>query len=225
MKRGAPMRRTPFNRAAPAPASTKPAAEPKPRKPKKPKLSKCAVKTCRTEFVKPQPFVNWCSAECGAVLGMEKLSKQRAAKEKAERIEARRKAEDGMSLQDRLKATEKLVNRYVVLRDRFDGCISCYMPSHYDGAWHASHFKSVGSNSAMRFNLWNIHKGCAQCNLFKSGNIAEYEKRLVLKIGQERVDWIKCQNRSRVYTHEYLIRLSAIMRRKIKRLEKRHASR
>ena len=95
------------------------------------------------------------------------------------------------------------------------------MPSHYDGIWTASHFKSVGSNSALRFNAWNIHKGCEQCNLFKSGNIAEYEKRLVLKVGSERVDWLKCHNRSREYSKEYLMRLQAIARRWIKRREKR----
>lgn len=219
------MKRTELKRS-PMPPSTKPlrarpvvGAEPKPAK--GPKPSKCAVKSCRAEFVRPQAFVKWCSPECGATLAMEKLAKQKAAKAKAERAEAKRRKEEGMPIRERMKATEKLVNRYVVLRDREYGCISCYMPSHYDGAWHASHFKSVGSNSALRFNLWNINKSCAQCNLFKSGNIAEYEVRLKLKIGAERVEWLKNHARSREYTAEYLKRLSAIMRKKIARLERR----
>lgn len=211
LKPGAPLKAAAFNRIARKEAD----AVAKLRK------RKCLVKSCRKEFMPGKPFETWCSPDCGTVLAMAKLDKQRAAKVKAERAETRRRKEEGMPLKDRLKATEKLVNRCVVLRDWLDGCISCHMPSHYDGIWTASHFKSVGSNSALRFNLWNIHKGCEQCNLFKSGNIAEYERRLLLKVGPERVEWLKNHERSRVYTAEYLMRLSSIARKYIKRREKR----
>jgi hypothetical protein len=208
------MKRTSMQRTALLRAEPKPATG-------KPKARKC--KACRAPYQPDpkRPFINWCSVACGAILAEQKLAKQKAAKAKAERAADRKRKEEGMPLKDRLKATEKLVNRCVVLRDWFDGCISCHMPSHYDGIWTASHFKSVGSNSALRFNLWNIHKGCEQCNLFKSGNITEYERRLLLKIGPERVDWLKNHERSRVYTAEYLIRLSAVARKWIKRREKR----
>jgi hypothetical protein len=208
IKRKTPMRRTEF----------KP-AEPKP--PAGPRKRKCAI--CREPFIPRSMTHKACKPECAEEVANRVAAKQRAKQEKAERQEIRRRKELDMPIKKRLKATEKLVNRYVVLRDRSDGCISCHMPSHYDGIWHASHFKSVGSNSALRFNLWNIHKSCEQCNLFKSGNIAEYEKRLLLKIGSERLDWLKCHDRVRKYDAEWLIRLSNIMRRKIKRLEKKYA--
>lgn len=204
--------------------SLRPSSITKTPKPKKgPKSYKCKNPECRGPYFKDpaQPWKDWCSVECGAALAMLKLAKQKASKAKAERAADKLRKEQGMPLKDRLKATEALVNRYVVLRDRHDGCISCEKGAHWDGVWHASHFKSVGSNSALRYNLWNIHKSCSQCNVFRAGNIAVYEPRLVQKIGAEKVEFLKHADRSKIYTTEYLMRLSAIMRRKIKRLERK----
>jgi hypothetical protein len=117
---------------------------------------------------------------------------------------------------------EKATNRCVRARDFFKGCVSCEKGAHWDGVWHASHFKSVGSNSKLRYNLWNIHKGCNECNIHHSGNIAEYEKRLVARIGPERVEWLKCQNGTVKYTAEYLERLTRVMNKKALRQEKRN---
>jgi hypothetical protein len=219
-----PMKRTAFARAVRIESrdvtrlELAPAAKPKKIKPKK-----CKNAACRGPYMPDpsQPFKDWCSPDCGAVLALERLAKQKEAKAKAARAEDKRKKELAQPVKVWLKRAEKLVNEYVRLRDKDDGCISCHMPSHYDGMWTASHFKSVGSNSALRFNTWNIHKGCEQCNLFKSGNIAEYERRLVLKIGAERVEWLKCHERVRKYDAEYLQRLCALMRKKIRRLTAR----
>ena len=41
-----------------------------------------------------------------------------------------------------------------------------------------------------------MHKSCAQCNTFLSGNIAEFTKALIQKIGQERVDALEVVGRS-----------------------------
>ncbi|MEX5385685.1 recombination protein NinG, partial [Cronobacter muytjensii] len=102
------------------------------------------------------------------------------------------------------------------------GCISCDKPAHWTGGkWHGSHFKSVGSNSALQFNLLNINKSCDQCNFFMAGNIGPYETRLRQKIGDEKVDWLKNHPRGREYTPEYLDRLARILRKKIRRTEKR----
>lgn len=210
MKNSELTRKTPMKRTAFKPT------EPKP--PKGPKQRKCAIKECRQLFTPRSITHKACSPECAEKVAAKIAEAQRLKQEKADRQEAKRKKEASRTVKEWLKVVEKLVNRYVLLRDKYEGCISCYMPSHYDGAWHASHFKSVGSNSALRFNLWNIHKGCAQCNLFKSGNIAEYERRLILKAGQARVDWLKNHDRVRKYTVEYLERFANIFRKKIRRL-------
>lgn len=198
-----------------------PAAEAKPSK--GPRLRKCANKACRSPYQHDarQSFKNWCSDDCGTSLALEKLAKAKAAKAKAERAADRKRKQEGMSLADRKEAVQKLVNRYAVLRDHGYGCISCDKGPNWQGVWHGSHFKSVGSNSALRYNLLNVNKACSQCNFFQGGNIANYETRLREKIGDERVDWLKNHPRSREYTHDYLIRLAGILRKKIRRLSKR----
>lgn len=221
LKRKTPMNRTGFARCDRIDSRDVARVElAPPAKPKKIKPKKCSNRACRGPYMPDakQPFKTWCSDDCATVIALERLAKQKEAKAKAARAEDKRKKQAGRTVKEWLKLAEKLVNQYVRLRDKDDGCISCHMPSHYDGIWTASHFKSVGSNSALRFNTWNIHKGCEQCNLFKSGNIAEYEKRLVLKIGAERVEWLKNHERVRKYDAEYLARLCAIARKKIRRM-------
>jgi hypothetical protein len=55
----------------------------------------------------------------------------------------------------------------VARSDRHDGCISSH------GRWllacGTACTRPAGNNAAVQFHLWNIHKACAQCNLFKGG--------------------------------------------------------
>ena len=153
---------------------------------------------------------------------MEKIAKQRAAKAKVERAEYRKIKQKSKTPAQLAEPVRKLAQRYAVLRDHAYGCISCDKGPHWTGGvWHGSHYKSVGSSSALQFNLLNINKACDQCNFFLAGNIGPYETRLRQKIGDEKVDWLKNHARSREYTPEYLARLSAILRKKIKRQEAR----
>jgi hypothetical protein len=144
---------------------------------------------------------------------------------KAEKAEAKRTRAQLAALKPRshwLKTAQAEVNRYVRLRDFRFGCVSCDRPASWDGQWHASHFRSVGAASAVRFNLWNIHKACSICNNWKSGNLSEYEPRLRERIGADRVDWLRAQNRITLYSIEQLKRLRHVFARKANRLEKRH---
>lgn len=136
---------------------------------------------------------------------------------KREREEAKERREKLKTRSDYLREAQEVINRYVRLRDRDLGCVSCDKPPTWGGQWHASHFRSVGSCSALRFHLWNIHKSCSVCNNWKSGNLIEYEPRLRAKIGNEKVDWLRTQNQPTEYSIEYLIRLKKVFLRKIKR--------
>lgn len=209
MKR-AELKRTAFKPTAPKPA-------------KGPKAKKCKNRACRAAFVPDRPFIEHCSPECGVVIGMEKIAKQKAAKAKAERAAHARKKREAKTPAQLAEPVRKLAQRYAVLRDHAYGCISCDKGPHWHGVWHGSHFKSVGSSSALQFNLWNINKSCDQCNWFLAGNIGPYETRLRQKLGDERVDWLKNHPRSREYSVEYIDRLAAILRKKIRRLERRIA--
>jgi hypothetical protein len=202
MKRGE-IQRTEFVRA--------PSKEPKPGKGPRKRL--CAV--CRESFPKQRMGQQVCGPLCAR-----KFAEAIAAKQERKADKQRKK--ESLTLAQRAEPVRKLAQRYAVLRDHAYGCISCDKGPHWTGGkWHGSHFKSVGSNSALQFNLWNIQKACEQCNYFMAGNIGPYETRLRQKYGDERVDWLKCHPREREYPQDYLDRLAAILRKKIRRAEKR----
>ena len=121
-----------------------------------------------------------------------------------------------------LAELQTLVNKYVRLRDAGDGCISCDKPASWGGQWHASHYHSRGHSSQLRFNLWNIHKGCSVCNSHLSGNIGQYTPRLIEKIGQEKVCWMEAnKSQPKSYEIEYIKRAIKIARKAIKREERK----
>jgi hypothetical protein len=125
------------------------------------------------------------------------------------------------SRQQWLAECQAIVNKYVRLRDKDEGCISCDKPATWDGQWHASHFRSVGAATAVRFHLWNIQKSCSVCNNYLSGNLSAYEPRLREKIGAAKVDWLRTQNQITRYDIPYLERLKKIFTKKVSRMEKR----
>ncbi len=141
---------------------------------------------------------------------------------KVERAEDRKKREQQKKISHIEEECRRIVQKIARLRDRDDGCISCELPASWDGQWHGSHFRSHGAASAVQFHLWNINKACWICNKLYSGRIDQYEPKLVKKIGQERVDWLKAQNHQVRNTREYLARFKAVMGKKLRRMEKRH---
>jgi hypothetical protein len=80
------------------------------------------------------------------------------------------------------KAT-RVFNAYIRARDKDKGCISC-------GARveQAGHFYSGGHYSSLKYDDDNVHGQCLRCNYFLHGNLIEYEKRLRVRVGDERVD-------------------------------------
>ncbi len=83
-------------------------------------------------------------------------------------------------------------NKFIRLRDSEDGygrCISSgqtlIVPS--ENA-QAGHFYSSGAYPQLKFNEDNVHLQGKSDNYFKSGNLLEYRKNLIKKIGIERVE-------------------------------------
>ncbi len=138
-----------------------------------------------------------------------------------DRRQHKAKLEASKRPQDLKAQVQKLVNKCARLRDALDGCISCDKLATWDGQWHGSHYKATGANSALRFNLWNIHKACSVCNNYKSGNIADYKPRLIEKVGQARVDWLDTHERSRKYSTEWLKKAKRVFGKLAKRYERR----
>lgn len=153
------------------------------------KTRKCAV--CRSPFVKLSMTHKVCSVDCS--IELVKRQKQLAEKrsDAGRRISLR-------TLSDWLKITQREFNAYTRARDADLPCISCNR--FHTGAYDAGHYRSVGSNPALRFNDDNCHKQCVPCNQFKSGNAVEYRKGLIAKIGIERVEALEGPNFPIKYT-------------------------
>ena len=173
---------------------------------------KCKI--CRDLFMPRTITHKACSPECAKELAIsDRLSAER--KDKAKRKLALK------SVTSHANDAQSVVNKYIKWRDWGLECVSCGVPHKFDVERHASHLKSRGSSSFLRFNLWNIHMSCVQCNFKKAGNIAQYYPRLVERIGRDKVDYLDNAPKSRQYSIAYLLRIKDIFRRKAKRAEKR----
>lgn len=183
------------------------------------KRYKCKV--CKEPYTKERITQQVCGATCAIKLielSNAKKARKAAAKDKRETKEKLDALEKKSVLERR---AQKAINDYVRARDAWLGCITCDKPSNWHGQWHAGHYKSVGSNSYLRFNLWNIHKQCSVCNNYQSGNIGEYKELLPLRIGQAKFDWLNSAPQLKRFERDYLIRLAKVFNKKTRRKVKK----
>ena len=87
------------------------------------------------------------------------------------------------SLAELKTKAQKVFNAWIRKRDEGLPCISCGSGT----PTQACHYLSQGHHSALRYNEDNTHLGCIKCNLFLHGNLINYRKGLVKKIGEARV--------------------------------------
>ena len=90
---------------------------------------------------------------------------------------------------------EKHFNAFIRQRDNKGGyfvCISCNKPKRTDsGQYHAGHYLSAGHHSYTKFNEQNVNGQCAHCNTFLHGNLINYRKGLIRKIGLVAVEQLE----------------------------------
>lgn len=152
--------------------------------------------------------VGWfCSQDHIMQYAINKSAKTIKTKERTQYREAKEKLK---TRSDWLKEAQTAFNSYIRARDYGKECISCGKQDDGTHQRHASHFRSVGSASHLRFNLLNVHASCAQCNGVKSGNIMEYVKRLPNKIGKDKTEWLMYANFEARYSIEYAKRIKKI---------------
>ena len=118
-----------------------------------------------------------------------------------------------------LKEAQKWFNKFIRLRDRDEACVSCDKPNNGMHQRHASHYRSVGACSSMRYNEQNVWASCSVCNNYLSGNLAEYRIRLIDKIGLEQVEWIERQPKTKAWSIEELKEIIQTYKGKCKELE------
>jgi len=115
-----------------------------------------------------------------------------------------------------VKKLQVIFNRFIRLRDKADPCISC---GKQRDDYHAGHYLSVGSHNELRFCEDNVHKQCAYCNFFLSGNLLNYRKGLINKIGLSKVDFLESKHEQNKYSIDDLKRLMIHYTNLIKSME------
>lgn len=187
-----------------------------PSKPRKPK--RCQNPACCESFVPSRLGQKVCSPACGLATKDVNADKARKAIADVGRKELRAAKERVKPKGQYMREAQVAINAWVRLRDAALPCVSC--GRHHDGQYHAGHYRTVGSNPALRFEPLNIHKQCAPCNNHKSGDIVNYRIELVKRIGAELVEWLEGPHEPKRYTIEDLKAITAEYRAKTRELKR-----
>jgi hypothetical protein len=123
--------------------------------------------------------------------------------DKAEKKETKLKLDAMQTKPQLVKKAQTAFNAYIRARDKGKTCISCDTPLGSEpNSYDAGHFRSVASAAHMRYVEDQVHGQCKKCNRWLAGNVVEYRKRLLERIGLERLEQIENDNVLRKYTKE-----------------------
>jgi hypothetical protein len=170
----------------------------------------------------------WCGDKYTPISSFQKVCKPTCAIEynkdqdkKAIRKKTREWREKNKSKGQWMSEAQAAFNKYVRARDLKLPCISCGMiyknGNHLvngGSRWDAGHYRSRGAAAHLRFHLDNVHKQCVKCNRNMSGNSVEYRKRLIARIGLERVERIENDYTIKKFSVDYLKRIKKIFNKK-----------
>ncbi|MBK5400477.1 recombination protein NinG [Pseudomonas sp. TH39(2020)] len=188
---------------------------------KQPKPKTCKNPACGVSFPPQRLGQAVCSPKCG--LAIKDVNREKARKSLAElgRKEIRAAKERIKPKGQYMKEAQTAFNAWVRERDAALPCISCNR--HHQGKYDAGHYRTVGSNPALRFEPLNCHRQCSPCNTHKSGDIVNYRIELVRRIGADKVDWLEGPHDPKRYTIEDLKTIKADYQAKIKELKREAA--
>lgn len=177
-------------------------------------MSKKTTKTCKCgdEF-EPRNIgnttirTNKC-LKCIALANLKKIKQDKTKKQK----------QSLLSLQDHLKLTQGVFNKYIRERDKGLPCRSC--GKKINGVTHASHYLSSGGHSNVRFDENNVFSCCFSCNVALSGNLLNYRIRLKELIGNEQLEALELRGKlSKKWTVSELEKIRELYKQKIKELK------
>ena len=167
-------------------------------------------KVCKDKF-EPKYFLQKTCFEPDCIIKYKNQVKSKEWKKEKKRIKERLKTHS-----DHVQELQKVFNKFIRLRDVNQLCISCNkpLPVKYD----AGHYRSCGSSPEHRFNEKNCHAQCVYCNQHLHGNLIEYRKGLIKRIGVEEVELLENYIIPLKYSIPELIEMKVIYKEKIKKL-------
>jgi len=120
------------------------------------------------------------------------------------------------TVQELIKAAQIIFNKYIRLRDKGQNCISCQKKPLKE---NAGHYYNANNHWNVRFNELNVHLQCEHCNTYLSGNLIEYRKGLINKIGEEQLTLLELEvKKTRKFTKDELKEIIKTYKEKIKQL-------
>lgn len=164
-------------------------------------------RSCQRSFKPMNTLQVACSPKCALSLAVQKREKEQRKKHREDKDRIKSRSEW-------LSEAQSAFNKYIRSRDAGRDCVSCGKPDNGNHQRHASHFRSVGAASHLRFNLLNVHSSCATCNNIKSGNILGYLQELPNRIGRERTYYLVNANFEKRYSIEYAKRVKKIFNKR-----------
>ena len=172
-------------------------------------MTKCAIRTCRAEFVKRSMTHKCCSPDCAAEYAKQERLKREAREFREKKLAIKPRSEW-------LKEAQAAFNAFIRNRDIALPCISC--GRYHQGSYDAGHYRSVGAAPALRFHEDNCHRQCVPCNQHKSGNSIEYRIGLVKRIGVDRVAFLEGPHDPAKYSIEDAKRIKEEYKARLKKL-------
>lgn len=146
-------------------------------------MKKC--KHCKKTFAPSKTTQTACSLGCAVKLAEQKEGKM--VLRQAQRQQVKEMAIKLKTLADYKKDLQVEVNRLVRLIDQDCSCLAC---GAINTKVDASHFRGVQAWPALRYHLFNIYSGCAQCNTYRGGNLIKFREGILNQFGDETMNFI-----------------------------------
>lgn len=179
-------------------------------------------KVCQTEFKPYSSTTKVCSIQCAIKLNDETKQKKLDRKRKlaVKEAKAQLKKIDESKLSYWLPKAQYWFNRFIRLRDENKACISSSGSKQCSGQRHAGHYRSVGSAPHLRFDERNCHGQCAHCNNHLSGNLINYRREILERLGHESVEALEADNNPKHYTIDDVKKIMEYYKAKCKEMER-----
>lgn len=158
-----------------------------------------------------------CGEECALEFGKLAIQKKH---EKVCKAQTKARKDKIKTKTEWLTEAQTAFNQYIRVRDHGLGCISCGTTKQ-DIQYHAGHYRTRKAAPQLRFDESQVWLQCATCNNHLSGNLINFRRELLNRIGQAEVDRIECDNSEARFTIEDAKRIKAEYKKKLAELKMR----
>lgn len=187
----------------------------------KPREKTC--RACGNRYMPVKPMQKVCGPLCAIQFAQSDRAKKERKQATQERADTRRRLDEMKGIPELIREADIAFCAYIRARDRLAGhpCISSGLPLDWSGNnVDAGHYRSRGAASHLRYDERNCHAQSKHENRYKGGNIVEYRKRLIERIGLADVEDLEADNETHKWTREELIEKKEYFIAKRKELEK-----